>query len=436
MKISVTGCGYLGAVHATCMAFLGHEVIAIDTVPEKVKQLNDGIAPFYEPGFSGLLMSTLTTGRLRFTDNVADAKDATVHFLAVGTPQVQGSNRADLSYLDAALDSLTPYLKPGDIVVGKSTVPVGTAERLQERLTRDSPGVNLIWNPEFLREGHAVADTVAPDRLVYGVPVGGEHSVCILDEAYAPILATGVERLITNHATAELVKVAANAFLATKISFINAFSDLCTASGGDIGMLADAIGLDDRIGRKFLNAGAGFGGGCLPKDIRALHARSVELGVGESFEFLRHVDNINLSRRTRIVDKIRAAAGGDLSNVGVAILGLSFKPDSDDIRDSPGLDVARFLIEEGAQVTAHDPQAGRSAKRTLPNLIIRDTPEATVAKSLVTVVMTEWDQYRELNPANLLTHAGHSPSIIDARNCLDHTAWRESGWQVDSMGRV
>jgi UDPglucose 6-dehydrogenase len=341
MKLSVIGCGYLGAVHAASMAALGHDVVGIDVDASKVDMLNRGEAPFFEPGLPEVLAAGIASGRLRFSTDMADAKGAHVHFIAVGTPQKKGEYAADLTYVDSAVDGLIQYLNDEDLVVGKSTVPVGTAERLALKV-KDRSNAMLAWNPEFLREGFAVKDTIEPDRLVYGVALGneGDRSKALLDEVYSSALRAGTPSVVTDYATAELVKVAANAFLATKISFINAMSEIADATGADVIQLADAIGFDARIGRSFLNAGVGFGGGCLPKDIRAFTARAEELGRGESVAFLKEVDSINLRQRDRVVQLVVDALKGEVYQKKVAVLGLAFKPNSDDVRDSPALDVA------------------------------------------------------------------------------------------------
>jgi UDPglucose 6-dehydrogenase len=333
MKLSVIGCGYLGAVHAASMSSLGHTVVGIDVDPAKISALSAGLPPFFEPGLPELLADEVASGRLSFSTDIADAADATVHFVAVGTPQRADGLGADMRFVDAAVDALLPHLRPGSVVVGKSTVPVGTAQRLAEKIA--PTGASLAWNPEFLREGFAIEDTLRPDRLVYGLADGDTEAKARLDEVYATALESGVPLIVADYATAELVKVAANAFLATKISFINAMAEVAEATGADVTRLADAIGHDARIGRRFLNAGVGFGGGCLPKDIRAFQARAVELGVGDSVSFLTEVDKINLRRRDRVVDLATELLGGDVTGRRIAVLGLAFKPNSDDIRDSP-----------------------------------------------------------------------------------------------------
>jgi UDPglucose 6-dehydrogenase len=434
MKISVIGCGYLGAVHAASMAKLGHEVVGIDLDAPKVAALNAGTPPFFEPGLRAALASARKRGSLRFSTRIDDVAGCTVHFVAVGTPQLRDGDGADLRFVDAAFESLLPHLHRGDLVVGKSTVPIGTAARL-ETLVRSAADAILAWNPEFLREGFALKDTVAPDRLVYGVPDGqdGERAVALLDEIYADALARKTPRLIVDFATAELVKVAANAFLATKISFINAMAEVAEATGADVTMLADALGHDRRIGRKFLNSGLGFGGGCLPKDIRAFRARADELGIGESLAFLGQMDAINLRRRDRMVDLTVETLGGDVRGKRIAILGLAFKPKSDDVRDAPALAVAARLVAAGASVVATDPEALDTARRVLPELELVETAREAVRGADAVLLLTEWKEYRALSPLDLDGAAGHI--LLDGRNCMNRETWRAAGWTVRSLGR-
>jgi len=436
MKMSVIGCGYLGAVHASAMAELGHDVIGIDVDANKIAYLTEGQPPFFEPGLPEVLTSAMNSGRLRFSTDIADAAGAQVHFVAVGTPQKQGSHAADLRYVDAAIESLLPHLAEGDLVVGKSTVPVGTAARLADVLAASGTGASLAWNPEFLREGFAVKDTISPDRLVYGVPAGaaGEHATALLNEVYASALAAETPLVVTDYATAELVKVAANAFLATKISFINAMAEIAEGSGADVTQLADAIGFDARIGRRFLNAGVGFGGGCLPKDIRAFTARAEELGRGESVAFLKEVDAINLRRRQRVVDLTVGALGESVFHSKVAVLGLSFKPHSDDVRDSPALDVAVQLRGLGAEVVATDPQAIENSRARHPQLTYAAELEETLRGADAVVLVTEWPEYRDIDPAWAASLV-RTPTIIDGRNALDAAAWRAAGWTYMGLGR-
>ena len=436
MMISVIGCGYLGAVHAASMAELGHDVVGIDVDPAKIEDLTQGKAPFYEPGLDDILQSAMQSGRLRFSTDIAEVRGSAVHFIAVGTPQRKGENAADLTYVDAAVTALLPHLEPGDLVVGKSTVPVGTAARLASLLEEAGTGASLAWNPEFLREGFAVQDTISPDRLVYGVAPGeaGARAVALLDGVYAKALADATPLVVTDYATSELVKGAANAFLATKISFINAMAEIAEVTGGDVTKLAEAIGYDARIGRRFLNAGIGFGGGCLPKDIRALVARAEELGRGESLAFLREIDSINLRRRERMVQMVVEALGGQVHQKKVAVLGLAFKPDSDDVRDSPALDVAVRLNGLGAKVIATDPAAIPNSIRLHPQLgFATDTRDALHGADAV-VLVTEWKQYSGLDPVET-GELVRDKLVLDGRNVLDPVAWRRAGWTYQGMGR-
>jgi UDPglucose 6-dehydrogenase len=419
------------------MAELGHEVIGVDVDERKIAALSKGEAPFFEPGLPEILKSAGASGRLSFSTKMADAKDATVHFIAVGTPQKAGSYSADLTYVDAAVDSLIPFLKAGDLVVGKSTVPVGTAARLAAKIREAVPGADLAWNPEFLREGFAVKDTISPDRLVYGVPAdveAGGRAKALLDEVYAKALGEGTPLVVTDYATAELVKVSANAFLATKISFINAIAEIAEVTDANITELADAIGFDARIGRRFLNAGIGFGGGCLPKDIRAFGARAEELGRGESLSFLKEIDAINLRRRQRVVDLVVELLGGHAFEKKVAVLGLAFKPDSDDIRDSPALDVAVQLHGLGADVKATDVEAISNARQKHPQLTFVESVDEAVADAEIVLLLTEWNEYRELEPERLSDLVA-GKIVIDGRNVLDPARWRAAGWTYKGMGR-
>ncbi|MBN8423632.1 UDP-glucose/GDP-mannose dehydrogenase family protein [Microbacterium esteraromaticum] len=435
MRMSVIGCGYLGAVHAAAMASLGHDVIGIDVDRERVETLSAGVAPFYEPQLTELLRAGLEAGRLRFSTSMVDAADAAVHFLAVGTPQAPNADAADLRYVDAAIDALLPYLRPGGVLAGKSTVPVGTAARLAERVA--GTGATVVWNPEFLREGWAVHDTITPDRIVVGATddQAGRRAVDLLRDVYRVSTEAGTPFLVTDLATAELVKGAANAFLATKISFINAMAEIAEASGADVTPLADALGHDTRIGRRYLGSGIGFGGGCLPKDIRAFAARAEELGRGSAVGFLREVDAINLRRRDRAVQLVVDALDGQVVGRRIAVLGAAFKPFSDDIRDSPALDVAVRLRGLGADVVVTDPAALDNAATAHPQLNYRVERDEALRDADAVVVVTEWDEYRrEMSPqhaAELVT----GRIIVDGRNCLDAAAWRDAGWTYYGMGR-
>lgn len=439
MRLSVIGCGYLGAVHAAAMASIGHDVVGVDVDPRKIDALSRGEAPFFEPDLQELLAAGIESGRLRFTTDIAEASGASVHFIAVGTPQQAQGYAADLTYVNASIDALLPHLRPGDIVAGKSTVPVGTAADLAPRI--EAVGATLVWNPEFLREGWAVKDTIEPDRLVVGVAAAARNGASandpaeVLREVYHPAVAAGTPFIVTDWATAELVKVAANAFLATKISFINAMAEIAEVTGADVTQLADAIGHDARIGRRFLGAGIGFGGGCLPKDIRAFSARAEELGRGESVAFLREVDAINLRRRDRAVDLVVNAFGGSVFKKNVTVLGAAFKPHSDDIRDSPALDVAVRLHGLGAWVTITDPAALENAQRLHPQLnYVADRDEAIRGADAL-ILVTEWDEYRrELSPEHAATLAT-GRVVVDGRNGFDAAAWRAAGWTYYGMGR-
>ncbi|CAM4510043.1 UDP-glucose/GDP-mannose dehydrogenase family protein [Nocardia ninae] len=420
------------------MAELGHDVIGVDVDPGKVAKLSDGVVPFYEPGLEDVLRRNLDTGRLRFTTSYAEAAaHADVHFLGVGTPQKKGEYAADLKYVHAVVDTLAPMLERPSVIIGKSTVPVGTAAALGTRARRlTSTDVEVAWNPEFLREGFAVKDTLRPDRLVLGVDrerPGAGWVEDMVREIYAELIADEVPFLLTDLATAELVKVSANAFLATKISFINAVSEVCEATGADVTMLADALGYDARIGRRFLNAGLGFGGGCLPKDIRAFMARSGELGADHAVAFLREVDNINMRRRTKVVDMAARACGGSLLGANVAVLGAAFKPESDDVRDSPALNVAGMIQLHGAVVTVYDPKALENSRRVFPTLNYATSVTEACERADVVLVLTEWDEFTALRPEDL-NRVVRTKSIIDGRNCLNRANWRAAGWVYAGLG--
>lgn len=437
LTISVIGVGYLGAVHAASMAELGHRVIGLDVDPQRIASLQAGRAPFHEPGLPELLRTGVDTGRLRFTTDYADLAEADVHFLGLGTPQRPDGPGADLRFLHAAVDSLVDVLAARrgapTLVVGKSTVPAGTAREIAARLSAID-GVRLVWNPEFLREGLAVQDTLAPDRIVYGVqdPELDDHLVHLLDEVYRPILERGVPRLVMSFESAELVKSSANAFLATKISFINAIAEMCEVTGADVTDVARSIGMDERIGSKFLRAGVGFGGGCLPKDIRAFLASAEEHGV-RSLAFLREVDAINTRRRTRVME-LAWDMLGDLTGRRITVLGAAFKPDSDDVRDSPALDIAGRLVAAGARVTVTDPAAlGNAAAKLGEDVVEPDTARALHGAELV-VLLTEWEEYRHLDPWTTAALVA-VPRIIDGRNVLTPSDWRAAGWEVEALGR-
>ncbi|OBK92484.1 UDP-glucose/GDP-mannose dehydrogenase family protein [Mycobacterium sp. 1165178.9] len=437
MRCTVFGTGYLGATHAVGMAALGHDVLGIDIDPGKVAKLAGGDIPFYEPGLRKLLRENLAAGRLRFTtDYDMAAGFADVHFLGVGTPQKKGEYGADLRHVYAVIDALVPRLTTSAVLVGKSTVPVGTAAELNQRaaaLAPDGVDVEIAWNPEFLREGYAVQDTLNPDRIVLGVNEDSTRAEAAVRELYGPMVEAGVPFLVTDLQTAELVKVSANAFLATKISFINAISEVCEAAGADVSLLADALGYDPRIGRQFLNAGLGFGGGCLPKDIRAFMARAGELGADQALTFLREVDSINMRRRTRMVELASAACGGSLLGANIAVLGAAFKPESDDVRDSPALNVAGQLQLNGAAVNVYDPKALENAQRLFPTLNYAVSVEEACERADAVLVLTEWRQFVDMDPSDL-TDRVRARVIVDGRNCLDTARWQRAGWRVYRLG--
>ncbi len=433
LKLSVVGTGYLGATHAACMSSLGFTVVGVDTDAQKIAQLSRGELPFYEPGLDTLLAKEIKTGRLTFTTDFSAIADADVHFICVGTPQSKDGLAADLTYVKASVAAIAPYLKNGSLVVGKSTVPVGTAQMLRDQLAVSAPDADLAWNPEFLREGFAVEDTLTPNRLVVGVV--NDRAETILKEVYAPVIALGTPWIRADLPTAELVKVAANSFLATKISFINAMAEVCEAAGGDVTVLAKAIGYDPRIGNRFLQAGIGFGGGCLPKDIRAFMARAEELGAKQALEFLREIDQINLRARQRVIDVVRADLSEDLTKYKIAVLGATFKPDSDDVRDSPALDIAAQLHAAGAKVVVHDPKGIEPARKRFPTLSFEENVKVAVKDADAILHLTEWKEYRELDP-DVISELVKSRFLIDGRNMLDRDKWRNAGWRVHALGRT
>jgi UDPglucose 6-dehydrogenase len=438
MRIAVIGTGYLGATHAACMASLGHDVMGVDSDQAKVSKLCSGEMPFYEPGLDELTKDMLSSGRLQFTSSYEVAADfADIFFIAVGTPTKRGEFAADVTAIDAVIETLAPLITRPAVIFGKSTVPVGTAERVRDVARNLSPVGNeleLAWNPEFLREGHGIKDTLEPDRLVVGMARdGNERAETAARAVYAQLISSGIPFLTTDLATAELVKSSANAFLATKVSFINAVAEVCEAAGADVVELADAIGYDRRIGRSFLNAGLGFGGGCLPKDIRAFMARAGELGADQALTFLREVDNINMRRRTQMVELAKTTCGS-LLGARVAILGAAFKPDSDDVRDSPALNVAGQLQLQGAAVNVYDPKAMENARKLFPTLEYAMSAQAACERADVVLVLTEWSEFQELDPVNLASIVRHA-RVIDGRNCLDSQTWRSAGWEYRAFGR-
>ena len=439
MRMTVIGTGYLGATHAACMAELGHEVLGVDVDDNKISALKSGKVPFFEPGLPEVLERNIEAGRLDFSTDYEEAAEfGNLHFLGVGTPQRRGSYAADMTYVKAVITDLVPKLKGDHIIFGKSTVPVGTAAELQElanELAPEGTTVEIAWNPEFLREGYAVKDTITPDRIVLGVREGENRAEEVAREVYAKPLSQDTPFIVTDWQTAELVKVSANAFLATKISFINAVSEICEIAGADVTALADAIGLDERIGRKFLGAGLGFGGGCLPKDIRAFMARAGELGADQALTFLREVDAINMRRRDRVVDLAKEAFNGSLLGHRVTVLGCAFKPNSDDVRDSPALAVAGSLSLAGAAVSVYDPEGMDNAKKVFPTLDYAADADDALREAELVILATEWKQFKELDPqqAGQLVDKKH---IIDGRNVLSVADWQKAGWKVEALGRT
>ena len=433
LNVSVIGTNYLGASHAAGMAEFGHSVIGVDIDADRVKTLNSGQSHIFELGLEPLLEKHTASGRLRFTTDYSDIADwADVHFLALGTPSAPGG-AADLSQLHAAVDTLGPLLTKPTLVVGKSTVPVGTAMQLERRLRLASPageGVEVAWNPEFLREAHAVEDTLTPDRLVFGTH--SRQALELLEEVYSMPLSEATPVVRCDIATAELIKVAANAFLATKISFINAMAGMCQAAGGDITLLADAIGYDKRIGREFLNAGLGFGGGCLPKDIAALAVRAEELGVDTLRDFIRSVEAINDGQRTELAELAIDQAGGDVHGKRIAVLGATFKPGTDDTRNSPALTVADYLHARGADVRIYDPQARLPHRDGFTQV---STVEQAVRGAEVVLHLTEWPEFRQLDPEQL-GELVTSKIVIDGRLKLHTPTWLNAGWKVVQIGRA
>jgi UDPglucose 6-dehydrogenase len=436
VQISVIGTGYLGATHAACLAACGHDVVGVDSSSERVSTLAGGAAPFHEPGLDALLADGVREGRLRFTTDLTGASGADVHFLCVGTPQLAGSHAADLRAVDEVVDTLAPLLRRPALVVGKSTVPVGTATRLGARLRAAAPageGVGIAWNPEFLREGHAVHDSLRPDRLVFGVE--RDEDVSVLRDVYAPMINAGVPVVRTDLATAELAKVSANAMLAARISLANLLAEVCEAADADVADLTRILGLDARIGPDFLTPGVGYGGGCLPKDTRAFIARAEELGVTDSTAVLREVDAINLRQRSRTVERAALLLDGQLDGRRVAVLGAAFKAGSDDVRDSPALAVAETLQARGADVHVHDPRAGANTRRTHPALRVEDTVEDACRGAELVLVLTDWEEFKGLDPI-ALAEVVAVPRVIDGRLALDPAKWAAAGWELHALGRA
>ncbi|MEV4533793.1 UDP-glucose/GDP-mannose dehydrogenase family protein [Asanoa sp. NPDC049518] len=448
-RLTFLGTGYLGATYAICYAELGYEVLGFDVDEAKIAGLAAGVVPFHEPGLDELLRRNIAAGRLRFSTDYQEAAEfGDVHFICVGTPQRGDGMGADLTYVETAVVNLAQHLTRKALIVGKSTVPVGTAEWIEQLVGKHvAPelGVEVAWSPEFLQEGFAVEDVLRPNRIVVGVKSDWANGLLYSAHKGVFDLAATEDRevplVITDFATAELVKVAANAFLATKISFINAMAEVCEVAGGDVTQLSRAIGYDPRIGNRFLQAGVGFGGGCLPKDIRAFQARAQELGAGEALRFLHEVDLINLRRRTRVLNlaadllgRRSGPAGPDLSGARIAVLGATFKPNSDDIRDAPSLAVAGLLLKAGADVRVYDPEGMDNAKKAAPDLTYEASLNDAVRDADLVCVLTEWADFRNADPVALGDLVA-GKKVIDGRNCLDPALWTQAGWTYRGMGR-
>ncbi|HWG64044.1 MAG TPA: UDP-glucose/GDP-mannose dehydrogenase family protein [Streptosporangiaceae bacterium] len=434
--VSVIGTGYLGTAHAACLATLGFQVLGVDTDPRKVAALSAGVLPFHEPGLPEVLRDGLRSGRLGFTTSYREAADfADVHFICVGTPQRTGSGGADTSQFEDTIARLAPLLTRACLVIGKSTGPVGMAATCASRLRQLAPaagGAELAWNPEFLREGHAVADTLQPDRIVAGVT--SAQAEAAIRKIYAKPLAHGTPLLVTDLATAELAKTAANAFLATKISFINAMAEVCEAAGANVSMLAEVLGHDPRIGSGSMQPGLGFGGGCLPKDIRALQARAAELGVGQALSFLHEIDLINARCRMRALWLAAELAGGSLRGRTVGVLGAAFKAGSDDIRDSPALAVADRMRQRGTLVRVYDPVAMDKARHEYPELSYAPSMLGAAEGADLLLALTDWPEFADADPG-VLGKAVTRRAVVDGRGVLDEARWRAAGWQFRALGR-
>jgi UDPglucose 6-dehydrogenase len=448
-RLAFLATGYLGATYAICYAELGYEVLGFDIDEAKIAKLQGGQVPFHEPGLDELLRRNLSAGRLKFTTSYDDVADfADVHFICVGTPQRGDGMGADLSYVETSVTNLARRLSRRALIVGKSTVPVGTAEWVEHLVAKHTDPaleIEVAWSPEFLQEGFAVEDVLRPNRIVVGVKTDWANGMLYAAHKGVFDLAATEDRevplVVTDFATAELVKVAANAFLATKISFINAMAEVCEVAGGDVTQLAKAIGYDPRIGNRFLQAGVGFGGGCLPKDIRAFQARAQELGAGEALRFLHEVDLVNLRRRSRVVslasellDRPSGPAGPDLYGTRIAVLGAAFKPNSDDVRDSPSLAVAASLANAGADVRVYDPEGTENARLAQPGLTYEKSMSDAVTGAELVCVLTEWAEFRNADPQALGELAAEK-RVIDGRNCLDAALWVRAGWDYRGMGR-
>ncbi|MFI9641379.1 UDP-glucose dehydrogenase family protein [Micromonospora sp. NPDC051925] len=435
MKITVIGCGRLGAPYAAGLAALGHEVLGLDSNTDTASLLDAGKPPFAEPGLAEAITEGAATGGLTFTSSYAKAAaHAAVHFIAVPTPQAMGAAHHDLTDVFAAAEALAREITRDIVVVIKSSVPAGTSARVKQRMMAVAPAgvrVEVAASPDFMREAHSISDVRRPTRIVLGVEHGG-RAENLLRQVWSECLADGVPLVVTDLATAELCKLAANAFLATRVSFVNALSEFCEAAGANVEDLAAAIGHDKRIGAQYLMPGLGFGGSCLTKDIRGFVALAQSLGVGESLEFLTKVDAINQGRRERAVQLARQAAGGDLSGCRVGVWGASFKAGIDDVRDSPALDVAVRLHQAGAVVSVYDPQAMDNARAEHPYLSYVTDAAAAAQEASVLLHLTNWAEFGRLSPAQLAP--SERPTLVDARRgLLRHPEWEAAGWTVQIL---
>jgi UDPglucose 6-dehydrogenase len=438
LRLTVIGCGYLGTTTAASFASLGFEVLGVDIDHSRLAQLESGVSPVYEPGLSDLLATQVASGRLRFTSSYEHAAEhGDVHLVCVATPTEPAAGGVELGQVNNVAEDLFPLLTRPCTVVGKSTVPVGTAAALAERLRSSAPAgpqAHLAWSPEFLREGYAIHDTLSPDRIVIGVGEDCDQPVKMLREVYAHHADRGVPVVVVDLATAELAKLAANAFLATKISFINAMAEICEATGADIDSLSRVLGMDARIGAHGLRAGVGFGGGCLPKDVRGFIAAADGLGTPEALRFLGEVEAINQRQRERLVQRASSLLQDSWSRSRVAVLGAAFKPGSDDVRDSPALDIAARMHLRGARVVIHDPRAMGNASELWPSLEYAPTAELACAGADLVLLLTEWPEYVALDPVSLATVVRHA-RVVDGRNCLDAESWTSAGWTYRGVGR-
>ena len=434
MNVVMIGSGYVGLVSGACFAEFGADVTCVDVDAGKIERLQRGEVPIYEPGLDALMAGNVAAGRLRFTTELSPAVgEADLVFIAVGTPTRRGDGHADLSYVYAAARDVAKHLQGYTVIVDKSTVPVGTARQVARIVREERPDADfdVASNPEFLREGAAISDFMRPDRVVIGVE--SPRAEALLRELYrplnlieTPILATGLE-------SAELIKYASNAFLATKISFINEISTLCEAVGADVHAVARGMGLDGRIGRKFLHPGPGYGGSCFPKDTLALVRIAQEHGV--SSRIVEAVVEVNAAQKARMLKKIRAALGGNEAGKTIAVLGLTFKPETDDMRDAPALAILPTLLEKGAVVRAHDPQGVEEAKKVLPSGIdYRADIYETLTGADAVVLLTEWNAYRGLDLARVKALM-RGDVFVDLRNVYEPRRMREAGFRYDSVGR-